>query len=718
LKVDPSTFEIIRHKFFRVIDESITALMNVSGSSITNEGHDVMVSLYRADGGLLMGGVGFLHHITSASHACKQILREFSEDPGINEGDAYLLNDPYSGALHTPDTYIVMPIHYKGRLVAWTANFVNIADVGAIDPGGFCPRASDIFQEGFSTPGLRLIEGGKIRRDILGTILNMVREPGMVALDIKSQIAACNVAKSRFLDVIKKYGWETVDEVSIALINQSENLLRTRLAELPDGIWRARQHMDLPDRIYTYCLMMQKKHHELIFDFAGTSEQAPIGINCTYWATYGGVFAPLFPLLCHDITWNEGITRPVEIRAPEGTVVNCRRPAPVSVATISSLKIVNNLATMVLSKILLTSPKYKGDATAVWQGTHTPVIWFGMNQFNEFVVTPVTDGFGGSGGARTFKDGVDIGGEIANVFSRWANVETHEQDTPVLYLFRRRLTNSGGAGKFRGGMAHEYAVVTHDAPFGQIGANLFTKGVRAPLSHGLSGGYPGNTAETSVYEDVGEFLKSDLPLPDVIATVKCTKKDLGWGAHTIKLDELFYVRQVGAGGYGDPLEREAQSVLSDILDGVVSVKCAHDVYGVVIDESQRRVDQDATSARRDQLKKERLKGSRITLLPGTNSLSMVEPIGLAMNEYLRVCKSSQKNNYFFQCRVCSRVICEIREKWKDYSAIRESIISNSSSIETEFVLREFFCPNCGTLFDVEVAQKGEDMLYDEIQNLA
>ena len=152
--IDPITFEIVRHKLFQVLDEAIIALENVSGSPITNEGHDMMVSLYRANGGLLVGGVGFLHHLTSAAQAVKHVIQAYSEDPGIFEDDLFFLNDAYTAALHPPDIYMISPIHYKGKLVGFVANFVHVTDIGAIDPGGFCPRAEESFHEGFVSRGL------------------------------------------------------------------------------------------------------------------------------------------------------------------------------------------------------------------------------------------------------------------------------------------------------------------------------------------------------------------------------------------------------------------------------------------------------------------------------------------------------------------------------------------------------------------------------------
>ena len=393
--MDPITFSIIRHRLFRVVDEAVITLKHVSGSAITNEGHDLMVSLYRADGSLLMGGVGFLHHLTSAAEACKAIIRRFEGD--INEGDIFLLNDPYTAALHTSDIYLVSPIHHEGRLVAWSACFVHVYDIGAMNPGGFAPDAQDIYTEGFSSPGIRLVEKGALRQDVMDTLLNMVRSPEMVTLDMRSMIACNNVARDRMLSLIGKYGYDTVDAACQLLIDQSEELLRQRLAELPDGQWQSRQYLEVKDEVYEVLLTMTKKADELVFDFTGSSPQAAYSVNCTKWASLGGLFAPLFPLLCYDITWNEGVIRPITMIAPEGSIVNCTRPAPVSVATVGAIQSVNNAACSTIGKMLEISGKYREEATAVWHANHFAIFKFGRNQHGREAIGIFTETFAGSG---------------------------------------------------------------------------------------------------------------------------------------------------------------------------------------------------------------------------------------------------------------------------------------------------------------------------------
>jgi N-methylhydantoinase B len=599
--IDPITFSIIRHRLYRVVDEAVITLKNVSGSAITNEGHDLMVSLYRADGSLLMGGVGFLHHLTSAAEACKSIIRRF--EGKINEGDIYLLNDPYTAALHTSDVYLVSPIHYKGKLVAWSACFVHVYDIGATNPGGFCPDAENIFTEGFSSPGIRLVDRGEINTDIMDTFLNMVRSPEMVALDINSMIACNHVARERSVALVEKYGEETFDEACRMLIEQSEQQLRKRLRELPDGQWQTRQYLSVKDEIIKVMLTMTKQDDTLNFDFSGSSPQSQYAINCTKWASLGGLFAPLFPLLCYDITWNEGVIKPITMIAPEGSVVNCTRPAPVSVATVGAIQSVNNAACSAIGKMLNTHEKYRKEATAVWHANHFAVFLFGRNQHNRQAIGILTETFAGAGGARTFADGIEVGGEIPNPISRMANVETIEYSFPIRYLFRRRLKDSGGAGRYRGGVGMELAFIPHDAPDGGMHYVVSGKGAQFPMSDGLGGGYPGApNAYVWIHNDeLDEEKKAEAQFSENFDAMPGNKEAIDWGVFPLMGDDALYVRWNGGGGYGDPLLRPTKDVQQDVLAGLISAKYAKDVYGVVIDQSSNELDEKASAMQRDSL---------------------------------------------------------------------------------------------------------------------
>ena len=675
--VDPITFSIIRHRLFRVVDEAVITLKNVSGSAITNEGHDLMVSLYRADGTLLMGGVGFLHHLTSAAEACKSIIRRFEGD--IHAGDVFLLNDPYTAALHTSDVYLVAPIHYRGELVAWSACFVHVYDIGATNPGGFCPDAENIYTEGFSSPGIRLVEKGEINRSIMDTFLNMVRSPDMVALDLNSMIACNNVARERMLALIEKYGFETVDETCKTLIIRSEEKLRARLRELPDGQWQSRQYLSVEDEVCRVELTMTKQDDTLTFDFSGSSEQSRYAINCTRWASLGGLFAPLFPLLCYDITWNEGVISPITMIAPEGTIVNCTRPAPVSVATVGAIQSVNNAACTTIGKMLSASEKYADEATAVWHANHFAVFLFGQNQHNKLAIGILTETFAGAGGARAWADGIEVGGEIPNPISRMANVETVEYTFPIRYLYRRRLKDSGGPGRYRGGVGMELSFVPHDAPDGGMHYVVSGKGSKFPMSEGLAGGYPGSP-------NAYIWVKNNGAQEDAIPG---EQQAVDWGVFPLMGKDALYVRWNGGGGYGDPLSRPLQDVARDIRDGLTSPEFAESVYGVIIDTGTGEAEPSLTEKKRTELVAQRKNGGQSAPVAGA-------PV---------------------TCKHCGQSLGGTDGNWKESVSVQETpmhSLGGPYSSGGDVLLRSFSCPGCGILVDTETAMQGDPYLNDRL----
>ena len=678
--IDPVTFSIIRHRLFRVVDEAVITLKNVSGSAITNEGHDLMVSLYRADGSLLMGGVGFLHHLTSAAEACKSIIRRFRGD--IHAGDVFLLNDPYTAALHTSDVYLVAPIHYRGELVAWSACFVHVYDIGATNPGGFCPDAENIYTEGFSSPGIRLVEKGEINRAVMDTFLNMVRSPDMVALDMNSMIACNNVARERMLALIDKYGFETVDETCKTLIIKSEEKLRARLRELPDGQWQSRQYLSVQDEVCRVELTMTKRDDTLTFDFSGSSEQSRYAINCTKWASLGGLFAPLFPLLCYDITWNEGVISPITMIAPEGTIVNCTRPAPVSVATVGAIQSVNNAACTTIGKMLSTSEKYADEATAVWHANHFAVFLFGQNQHNKLAIGILTETFAGAGGARAWADGIEVGGEIPNPISRMANVETVEYTFPIRYLYRRRLQDSGGPGRYRGGVGMELSFVPHDAPDGGMHYVVSGKGSKFPMSEGLAGGYPGSPNAYFWVRNNGSR-----PGNGEAGSGAGDRQSVDWGVFPLMGEDALYVRWNGGGGYGDPLTRPPQEVARDVRDGLTSREFAESVYGVIIDPSTGETDPALTQEKRDGLMLNRRNGAQAAAKPQA------------------------------ACRHCGGSPGAGDGNWKESAALQETPMQSLGGPYAsggEVMLRSFSCAGCGVLLDTETAMQGDPYLNDRL----
>jgi len=302
-------------------------------------------------------------HVPCAGAAVRRIIERFERAEGIHPGDVFLLNDPYLAAIHQSDVYVVAPIHYGGRLAGWSATFVHVMDIGAHSPGGNSPDASEICHEGVRIPGIKLVEGGVLRQDVFEAITNMTRQPVMVGLDLKCEIAANNVGRARVREMYAQYGAELLEAVSEDMIRYTEGVLRKRLAELPDGCWSARGTIETTDT-WTVRLTLRKEREQLTFDFSGTDPQARVGINLPYHATVGACFEAVLYTLGYDLPKNQGLFRVMDVIAPEATIVHARYPAPVSLNTTSGGAVARYLANTVLSQMAAGSERWKREVMA------------------------------------------------------------------------------------------------------------------------------------------------------------------------------------------------------------------------------------------------------------------------------------------------------------------------------------------------------------------
>jgi N-methylhydantoinase B len=707
--VDPVTFKIIKHRLNRVTEEAVTALKRVSGSPNTNEGHDLMMSLYTKEGELMTGGVGFLHHYIGASRATKHVIDTFGGE--MEPGDAFVLNDPYTAALHPPDVYIITPIFFEGDLRAFAANFVHVTDIGAADAGGFAPSSGSVFEEGFQTPGLKLLSRGEMQEPVLDTILNMSRAPKMVRQDLRSQIAANNVATDRMQELFESYGTETVETVNRSLIERSERKFRERLASLPDGEWDVRQYIDsvAEDELFTIDLTLRKTGESLAYDFAGTSGQSEYGLNCTLWATLGGVIAPMLPLLCHDMTWNDGIIGQVDVEAPERSLVNAEHPAPISIATVATIKRCNSMSTLALSKLLGASDELDDRATAVWNGSFASMK-MEIETGGETSIGSLTDGFAGAGGARAFDDGIDLGGELSNLVSRWANAERHEKELPLMYLYRRFLTDSGGAGKHRGGVGCEYAVTPVD-PDADIDVVSYMHGVSVPQSSGVFGGYPGPniTARMLKGTDIEDRV-AEAPAPEDIDREDAFS--IQWGTNSFDTDDAFYVRLAGSGGYGDPIDREPERVVADVARGRVSPETARMVYGVPTDGDEI---EGSVPERREHIRERRVRNADGA--SETADGQFLESTGERLSPSLAVAIDREREERVLRCADCGTVVAPAGSEWKDHVAVTDRPVGEAGAYHRDsddVVLRKYACVDCSRLFDVEVTAPEDPPLGESV----
>jgi N-methylhydantoinase B len=598
--IDPITFEILSHRVYQIAKEMGSTLERVGGTVNTTQMHDYMASLYLANGDVLSAGDAMGWHVACAGFAVKRIIERFENDGGIHPDDIFLLNDPYVAAIHQSDVYMISPIHYEGKRMGWSATFVHVMDIGAMSPGGNSPGATEICHEGIRIPGIKLVERGELRKDFFDAFINMTRQPVMVGLDLKCEIAANNVAKSRMQALFEQFGPELVTAVCHEMLHYSESILRKRIAEIPDGAWSETGSIHAGDT-WNVHVTLKKKGDGLLFDFTGSSPQAKKGINLPYHATFGACYEAILSTMAYDLPKNHGALNPIEVVAPAGTVVNSLPPAPVSLNTTSGGSAAKFVANAAITQMLATSEKWRREVMALNAG-HRLARHAGVNQHGNYYVSTLSEGALDGTGARSYRDGDDTGDGLSS-----HNIEWVEANFPLLYLFRRNTKGGGGAGKYRGGAGSESALTVHDAPEGKIkGVALGVAGLRNS-GQGLFGGYAGAPSLLMLTEGakVEETIADDQS-PDQLDELGGSSRLLPYCEFDLGRNDVLYMRMASGGGYGDPLERDPERVLRDVEDGIVSRQEARDVYGVAIDGDDPALHLAATEKLRSSLRKERL----------------------------------------------------------------------------------------------------------------
>jgi N-methylhydantoinase B len=720
MRVDPITFEILRHRLWSINEEAANTLERVSGSLIASEVHDMNASIMTARGDSLVIAPYMLVHAISMETVAKDVLATCADNPGIRPDDMFLCNDPFAGAQHQMDVVVLGAIHFEGELIGWVGSTIHQIDIGGPVPGQVQVGAKDIYGEQPLFPPMKIVDGGELRNDLVRLYLRMSRVAEIVRLDLTAMIAANNVAKARVQELCRQYGVETVKALMLDLLDHSEERMRARLRELPDGTWRHRSYLEYEDKIYTAVVAMTKKDDRLTFDFRGSSPQAPAVINNPIHATVSDVLCCVMTYLCWDMPWvPAGIARAVTIQSEPGTIVHVKWPGGVSKATTSATQSVINLADNALGKLLAASDTHREHAMANWVGSLTTEELFGTDQRGQWFGATMLDTYFGGGGARSRKDGVDTGGYVGSIYELAPNAEAYEFQYPILYLFRRHQADSGGAGMFRGGTGCTLCYIVHDTE--RIPTKIMhTSGSEWPESAGIAGGGPSQTNQFIIKRktDVrSRMAKGEIPerLEDLSGDWDIQKViSVSYLDH----DDVFQVRTQSGGGYGDPLDRDPSRVLEDVRSGVVSVDAARAMYGVAIDTKKDAVSADDTERARKAIRDGRRKRSHPV---GGNAVSKVDRTpgpaagAIAINEFLHVVQEGGAR--VTQC-VCGQILADAAANFKTGTLMEEGLVKdagphvNEFDVARRFVFRQFYCPGCLRRLETEVCLKDEPILHD------
>tara|TARA_R110000868_G_scaffold4155_41_gene25631 strand:+ start:3223 stop:5277 length:2055 start_codon:yes stop_codon:yes gene_type:complete len=633
--IDPITFEVVKHRLWQINDEQGLAIKTISASPIVVEGNDYNVGLFTENAELVTAGIGSLVHVTTMGDAVASVIGGAGE---IQAGDAWMLNDPFLGALHQNDVVVASPLMRDGRVFMWIANVLHHPDVGGIDEGSFCINARTLDDD---PPRffMKILDRGELVAESERIFVSNSRLPDAVALDLRAQIGAINVATARLNDLLDDRGEDIVRDVMHQSIDLAERQVRDFIRDIPDGSWTGEAWMDGvrvgDERICRVALKLTCDGDTLRFDYTGSSDQVDAAVNSTISATVAGSAVPLYSFLCQgDIDWNDGLKRCIDVFAPEGTVVNATYPAPVSISTVGFRWLVTVAATQAVARMFNSTDKHRDRACPSWNSSSNCNNIFAMLPDGRRTGSLLSDHRGSGAAGRSFADGFDHAGTVTSYASSLGNVEGAEWKLPVMYLYRRQLADSAGAGEYRGGVTCEVALT----PYGVDELTLKltnTAGTEQTNAHGIDGGYPGAGSQSFMVRNAD----IDAHLTQSARLLKQTdlRGDLTWlpskADEVIRKGDIYGFWAAGGGGFRDPLRRVPAKVAEDVRSGLVSTAEARRSYGVVLDDDGS-ADEDATQALRDQRRAEkRVNGRKHAAVPGPACTACGATGGVVQSRY-------------------------------------------------------------------------------------
>ncbi len=574
--IDPITLEVIGSALLSICDEMSIVLSSTARSPVLRESGDYACTLHDRRGQLVAQTNTIPSLASLGRHAVLNFGRFVDIEAEVEPGDIYFTNTMEIGGSHVSDVKAIMPVFYRGEIIAWMCNTAHSPEIGGAFPTGYV-CATEIFQEGLTIPPVRLFRRGELNRETLAFITHNVRSPEERLGDIRAQAAAVRRGEQRLLELVERHGLSTLERYFAAYIDYTEERVRAEIRSIPDGVYTFEDAMDndgITETPVGIKVKITVAGDTMVFDFTGSAPQVAGPINATPWIVWSGVNFAVRGVTDATVPINEGCYRPLEVIVPEGTWLNARHPAP---RQHSSHETGHRVVDVVLGALAQALPDR---VPAAMHGTSSIMIVTGADRrTGELYV--LYEALAGGFGARPSKDGIDgMRTAVGNQSSIPA--EIMEVEYPVVTEHYELVPDSGGAGRYRGGLALRRAVrIVGDASTTALCVSSCERTVTLP--YGLAGGAPGKPGRREIVDSSGR--RNPLKGKD--------QRQQGGG-------DLFVATAPGGGGWGDPLTREPAAVLEDVLEGKVSVDAARRDYGVVLSDDQSSVDLVRTAQARNQ----------------------------------------------------------------------------------------------------------------------
>ncbi len=559
-RIDPITLEVLWNRLIATVNEQAAALMRTSFTTIVRESGDLSAGVFDTRGYMIAQAVtGTPGHINSMATCIHHFMAVYPPET-LEPGDVLITNDPQKTSGHLHDFTVITPIFKGDRLVAFFGNTCHVLDIGGRVYG---TDAHSMFEEGLYVPITKLFSAGEPNAELLKLMAANVRTPEPVLGDIHAQVAANDVGGRHLLEFMDEFGLADITALSDEIVNRSEQAMRAAIAQVPDGTYENEVFSDGYEAPVKLHVTITKSGDSIHVDWSGSSPESIRGINVVLNYTHAYTTYALKCALAPDVPNNEGSFRPVTVSAPPRSILNALRPAPVAgrhvIGHFLPGAIFGALAPVLPNRMMaegaanIWSMQFTGSTE---EGDPWTYIWFSS----------------GGTGARPTKDGISATAFPSGVAG--VPTEVIESLSPVVFRSRELVTDSGGAGKYRGGCGQEMRVaVRTDRPFTL--SPLFDR-VKFQAS-GYEGGLPGGFGAIEVSDGTSFDIK---------------------GAREYEPGTEVVFRLPGGGGYFDPAQRDPELVREDVVDGLVSLEAAAAIYQVSIRPDTLDVDIDETRALR------------------------------------------------------------------------------------------------------------------------
>lgn len=568
---DPITLEILWRRLISIVDEADGSVARTAFSSLLRDAHDYTCMFTDRKGRELTQGT-FATPGQSGAMALgiKNLVNKFSIDY-YQPGDIFITNDPWALAGHLNDVCVMSPIFYKEKLVAFTACVFHHSDIG----GRVSSDNHDIFEEGLFIPFVRLYDKGVLNESVLQMIRWNVRTADEVIGDIRSQIAANYVCAEKICQMLKESNLENLDDLADQIIGLTEKSMREEIEKIPAGVYHAKGIIEQKKgkEDITINARVEINGSDIIIDLDGSSPQVNWGGNVVYNFTYAYVFMAIKSMFAPDIPNNDGCAQPIKLTVPEGSVVNCRFPAAVA-----ARMQIGHFMTEVIYRALSGVLPHKVIAGS--GGTPAAMnVFYGRRKDGKPWHSVIIRGGGMGAGANN-------DGNYVYIFpANGANtpVEIFENDTPLIMEKRELIVDSGGPGKTKGGLGKREVFRVPDdeyAPLPPVNLGIQAGRYVYP-AEGLFEGSPGKRAQFLINGEPGD----------------------PYGLTQLKPGDVVTIDAPGGGGYGNPLKRDPEMILHDVIEGYVSLESAWNDYGVVIDPVSLTLNMEETK----KLRKEKMR---------------------------------------------------------------------------------------------------------------